>query len=153
MRHSLPIALCVTPLVLATAVMTATVLGEVTGRTPFSDGGPRNSAEAAAVGDAAVLLRLLRSGESPLRVHRLRPEIISSDVQFATTLEAAVWSRRIEMIRLLDREGVIVGRETRGGLACLAADLDLPDVMAYLAPDGVQCVPGEASARVVARTR
>jgi hypothetical protein len=116
------------------------------------DTAPRNSAEAAAVGNAAALLRFIHSGDNPTRVHPLRPHIVSSRLLFATTLEAAVTSRRLEMVRLLDREGVIVGADDRLFLACLASDLHASDVADYLAPSRAPCAEGASLARVFART-
>jgi hypothetical protein len=56
-------------------------------------------------------------------------------------------------VRLLDRQGAIAEDGQRRALARLAADLDLGDVAAYLAVDGVAyCEPGQALARVTART-
>ena len=141
------------PLVAATVLLLYTAIGERGGGTPFSDGGPRNSAEAAALGDSATMLRLLQDGDPPERVHSVRPEIISSSVRRATTLEAAMSSRRVEMIRLLDREGAFADPATRHELTCLAADLELTDVVEYLAPEGPSCTSGEAVARVLARTK
>jgi hypothetical protein len=112
----------------------------------------RNSAEAAAAGDAPTALRLLRMGDNPSVIHPIRSDIISSKIRYATTPEAALWSRHIEMIRVLDREGAIVDADQRRELACLALDLDLPDVANYLAP-GQACVQGAALERIIARSR
>jgi hypothetical protein len=138
------------PVLVSTAVVVNQSLGERFGRGEAAL--PINSAEAAGSGNAAAMLRYMRAGEDPTREYPLRPEIISSSVLFATTLEAAMWSRQEAMFRLLDREGVIVGDDQRRFLACLAKDLDLPGVLEYLAPSGVECVEGEAQARVLART-
>jgi hypothetical protein len=56
------------------------------------------------------------------------------------------------MIRVLDREGAIVGADERRQLACLAQDLDLPDVANYLAPNQA-CVRGAALERIIARSK
>lgn len=63
-----------------------------------------------------------------------------------------MWSRQISLIRVLDREGAIIGDDDRRGLACLAVDLELPEVAEYLAP-GLGCAPGHALARLAARSR
>jgi hypothetical protein len=136
----------------ATAALALLAGAEMAGAAVGLDRGAANSAEAAAIGDAAATIRFLRFGEDPTRVHALRPWVISPNVLRATTLEAALWSRRREMIELLDREGTIVGSGTRQELACLAMDLSLPDVVDYLAPDGATCVPGQVMQRVVDRT-
>ena len=71
----------------------------------------------------------------------------------ATSDQAAMWSRQVEMIKLLDREGVIHDGEERASLTCLAVDLEIDDVVEYLAADGPsRCEAGEALARVTART-
>jgi hypothetical protein len=103
--------------------------------------------------DAGGVLRFLRHGENPHAVHPVRSEIISSAILQATTVEAAMWSRQVEMIKLLDREGIIGGDDQRASLACLADDLHIDEVVEYLAPGGASsCQPGQAFARVTART-
>ena len=91
-------------------------------------------------------------GDNPSRIHPIRGDIISPKIRHATTLEAALWSRHIEMIRVLDREGAIVDAEQRRELACLAVDLELPEVANYLAPERA-CVPGAVLERIIARSR
>jgi hypothetical protein len=151
-----PLALAVAllvPLCIATVGIVWVAAGERVGAAPFAGLVPRNSAEAAALGSAGDLLRLLRRGEDPHGVYTVRPDVMSSAILRATTLEAAMWSRQREMIQLLDREGAIDGDRERRALACLAADLRIEDVVEYLAPEGVgDCEPGQALERVVART-
>jgi hypothetical protein len=141
------------PMCLATAAVGWVAAGERAGAQPFAGIVPLNSAEAAGLAHAGDVLRLLRLGEDPHAVHAVRPEVISSAILRATTVEAAMWSRQVEMIKLLEREGVIDGNEERDALACLAADLEIDDVVEHLAPEGVSgCEPGQALARVAART-
>jgi hypothetical protein len=145
------------PVVIAFAIVLVVTIGERSGATPFAGMVPANSAEAAGGGNAVYLIRFLRAGEDPRRTYPLRAEIISSTVLRATTLEAAMWSRHVEIFELLDREGAIAGPQQRQTLACLAADLDLDDIERFLvpvgAPDGASgCTPGAALARVLART-
>jgi hypothetical protein len=141
------------PLGAAALVLVIVTAGERVGAMPFSGVTPVNSAEAAGMASAVHVLRFLRMGDDPHRVHPIRPEIISSAVQRATTLEAAMWSRQLGLIQLLDREGAIVGRDERRALACLAADLKVEDVARYLAPEGTAfCEPGKAYDDVLART-
>ena len=139
------------PLAVAAVAILWVSVGEVVGATPWAGVIPRNSAEAAGLGSAADLLRLIRAGEDPYAVYDVRPEVISSAILRATTLEAAMWSRELEMIQLLDREG-LVRPEDRQPLACLAADLKIDDVVEYLAPAGSHCDPGAALERVASRT-
>jgi hypothetical protein len=113
---------------------------------------PANSAEAASLGNVADVVRFLAFGDNPARIYPVRPQFISSSVPYATTLEAAMWSRSLEVVKLLDERGAIVGDGSRHALACLAADLDLPDIVAYLAGSTAPaCEPGAALRRVTAR--
>jgi hypothetical protein len=139
------------PLLVATAWVLIIAGGERAGHRPFAAPRYRNSAEAAAAGDAATMLRMLRLGDNATWVHQVRPDLISSAIVRVSTLEAALWSRHPEMVRALDREGAIVGSEQRHELACLARDLDMPEVADHLAP-GAACVPDEAVKRVVRRS-
>ena len=156
MTIRLPVAIALAllaPIGVATVGVLTVAAGECVGATPFAGVVPRNSAEAAGLGRAAELLRFLKAGENPHVVYPVRPEILSSAILRATTVEAAMWSRQVEMIKLLEREGAIDGSEERAALACLAADLKIDDVVEHLAPEGVSgCEPGQALARVTART-
>jgi hypothetical protein len=153
-RSTIVLLVLAVPLLTATATVLSVAADERLGGSPLSDGGPRNSAEAAALGNAVAMLRFMRFGENPALEYPVRPHIISAEVVRATTLEAAMWARRVEMIRLLDREGAIIGSDQRHELACLAADLRLPDIVEYLAGGRHDyCMPGAAMARVAARSR
>jgi hypothetical protein len=150
--HACLLALLI-PLAAAILWIAWVVAAERAGATAFSGLVPHNSAEAAGLGRAGELLRFLRHGEDPHRVHPVRPEILSSAILRATTLEAAMWSRQLELIQLLDREGTMTDPAERAALACLAADLQLDDVAEYLgARSNGGCEPGQALERVVART-
>ena len=109
---------------------------------------PANIAEAAGLANASEVLRLLRSGEDVSRVMPARPDIISSAIPRITALEAAVWSRHVELVRMLDHEGVILGDERRR-LACLAADLQIGDIVEYLSPRvPPDCVAGQVEQEI-----
>jgi hypothetical protein len=149
---TLSLAVLALPLVAATSWVAWVAGAETLGRRSFAPPPFRNSAEAAAAGDAASMLRLIRMGDDPGRVHPICCELISSQVQYATTLEAALWSRRIDSVRLLDREGAIVDPGQRRDLACLAADLEIEEAVVYLGSEP-SCVKGAALERVLARTR
>jgi len=141
------------PLCAATVSVLLVALGERAGASPFAGLVPQNSAEAAGWGRAGDMLRFLRNGEDPRHVYAVRPEIISSAVRRATTLEASMWSRQLELVQLLDH-AVAFDDEERAALACLAADLEIDDVVEYLAPDGIgHCESGRALERVIARSR
>ncbi|HEY7185519.1 MAG TPA: hypothetical protein VH436_03170 [Vicinamibacterales bacterium] len=144
----------VVPAVLTTLALAAFSGLELLGRTPFAIGRFHNVAEAAGMGAASEVLRLLGNGEDPNRVLPLRGEIISSSVQRATALEAAVWSRRRELVEVLDRRAAIADEQTRQHLVCLARDLDARDIADYLAPGRVpECVQHRELDLVLARTK
>ena len=139
------------PAVLVTAAMLTFVVAHWEYRDGMSSTPYQNSAEAAAAGDAARVLRFLRMGDDPTRIHLVRPYLISPDIIKVTTMEAAMWSRELGMIRLLDGEGAIVDPDQRRDLACLAFDLDLPDVKEYLG-HAATCVRGLTLKRLAARS-
>jgi hypothetical protein len=154
--RSVTLALAVAvPVALATAAIVTFSAMELGGGTPLSYGALRNVAEAAALGHASEVLRLMAAGQDPNRVWTVRTDMISSTVTRVTALEAAIWSRRVQLIELLDRQGAIVGEDSRRHLACLAGDLATPveDIVEYLSPRdaALNCDRGEALARVVER--
>jgi len=145
------VALVVPPML---AIMCVVLVGvaERSGTTIFGGQPPANLAEAAALGRADDVVRRLDLGEDHQRVYDLRPGVISSAVLRATPTEAAMWSRRLPIVRLFDRAGAI-DTARRRELACLAADLDLEDVVEYLSQAGPpRCAPHEARDRVLARS-
>jgi hypothetical protein len=156
MNVRLPAALALAlllPVGVTTIVIAGVSASERIGVHPFAGRAPQNSAEAAALAHAGELLRFMRHGENPHAVYPVRPDVISSAILRATTIEAAMWSRQVEMIKLLDREGVIRDGEERALLTCLAVDLQIDDVVEYFGADLARgCDPGQALARVTART-
>ena len=142
------------PACLITVAMIVFMLFEVSGWTLSSEGGVRNIAEAAAIGQDATVMRLLMAGEDPNRVVEVRPYAISPAIDRVSGVEAAVWSRSIELITLLDRFGAIGEGERRRRLTCLAADLHVEDVLEYLAPNGASwCEAGRVVAEIEERSR
>ena len=142
------------PLLLALALppmlATAAVLVPAVSRPPE----PRNLAEAAAMGNAPAVMRLLRAGADPSREWPVGPRVISSAITHVTAVEAAVWSRQGPMVDLIEREGGIRDDATRAHLACLAADLRADEVVQVLTRHGAPaCVAGETLAAVAARSR
>jgi hypothetical protein len=142
------------PCVIALTLTLVFMWRDMAGETPFSYGLPRNVAEAAGMGNAAEILRVLPTLDDPHRVWPVRPEIISSSVQHATVLEAAVWSRRGGLMVLLDRRGLLVDAATRAHVTCLAVDLAAQEIVDALTRAGTPaCQPGAALERVLARSR
>jgi len=121
----------VVPVAIGTLVVLAFALLEMGGRTPMSLH-PENLAEAAAMGNAAETGRRLSFGESPYRVEPVREDILVSDPVRLTPVEAAVMSKKLELIKLLDSRGAFVGDDTRRTLACLAMDVGASDITEYL---------------------
>ena len=130
MRRLMMIA-AVVPVAIGTLVILAFAVLETGGRTPMSIH-PGNLAEAAAMGNAAETVRRLSFGESPYRIQPIREDIVGSDPIRLTALEAAVVSKKLELIRLLDSRGVFVGEDARRTLACLATDIGASDITEYL---------------------
>jgi hypothetical protein len=141
------------PPIVVTLAIGLFALAESFGYTPLSYGPPVNVAEAAGMGSATEVVRLLQRGGDPNRLDYVRPQIISSSVTRVTALEAAIWSRRVELVRLLDTRGAIADDASRHHLACLAADINARDIVQYLAPNGAACEPQAEAKAVVARSR
>lgn len=139
----------VTPILAGVTLLVGFALLEATGRTPFAYLQPANIAEAAGLGTASEVLRFLRSGQDPAVIRDVRPEIISSSVTRVTALEAAIWSRRVELVRLLDREQQLGDLASRRYLACLGTALRTEDIVSHLAPDGVAGCDAEAVTRAI----
>ena len=153
MRDLRLVTLCslAVPLCAVTTCMTVIVVAEWAGGAVLTARPPTNLAEAAASGRADLVFRMLRSGEPAAAVYDVHPDVISSAVRRATALEAAIWSRQLELIELFDREGAIPV-DVRRQLVCLADDLVVADVVEYLGPAEPPCVPEQAMNAVIART-
>jgi hypothetical protein len=131
------------PVCVVLALLLAFVLGELAGYSPLRYDPPANIVEAAAQATASDLLRRLRIGEDPNTLVSIRPEVISSAVTRVSAVEAAIWGRTVELVRLLDREGAIATEERRRYLACLSEALQAQDIREYLAPHGTTGCDGE----------
>ena len=142
------------PPLLAAILILAIAMTERAGGTLFPAVTPRNSAEAAGIARAALLLRFLESGQDPARVHEIDPSLISSSVLRASTLEAAVYSRQVGIIEMLDHRGAFNDDQRRQSVKCLAVDLAAADIAAFLTRAGdPPCVPNAEQERVLQRTR
>ena len=142
-----------TPPLLAILCAASIGIAERSGTTIFGSAPPANLAEAAAMGRADDVVRRIELGEDRRRVYELRPEVISPAVVRAMPVEAAMWSRQLLMVQLLDGEGAIGDSSEREEFACLAADLALEDIVEYLSPSGPPpCAPQQARDRVLARS-
>jgi hypothetical protein len=133
--------------VIALLLLGGFAVSETLGHTPLAYPRPANIAEAAGMGRGAEVLRFLQEGADPTVVLPVHPEIISSSITRATALEAAIWGRRVEMIRMLDRLGVI--GPARAHMACLARDIRAADIAEYLGAESPDACEDGAAARLV----
>jgi hypothetical protein len=144
----------VLPAAAASVLVASFAALELAGRTPFAYRRPSNIAEAAGMGMAAEVLGRMRLGQDPRAVRDVRADIISSSIPRVTALEAAVWSRRLRLVRLLDREGAIGSGPERDHLACLARLLRAGEIETYLAPGAAAgCDPEKTIRAIEARAR
>jgi hypothetical protein len=106
------------------------------------------------MGLSSEVLRYLRAGEDPHAILHVRPHIISSEITRVTTVEAAVWSRRIRLMRLLEREGALDDPELRANLSCLAADIQAGEIQQFIAASSTpaRCEPGARARSIAARS-
>ena len=139
------------PVVFAACAVLGFVIAEVAGLEPLTFGAPRNIAEAAGLGSAADVWRLAESGEDTTTIYPVRREIISPAVRNVSALEAAVWSRRVELVQLLDDRHLLPPAE-RDRLACLARELDTVDIEEYLAGGRPVACGDSVVAQVTARS-
>ena len=148
---TLLIAATAVPAMLATMLVLVFVAFELSGTT-LSAIAPANVAEAAGLGLGGETLRRMRMGEDATARLNVRPEVISSSVKVVTALEAAVFARQVELVRMFDRHGSIADQTLRRHLVCLAVDLDVRDIVDYLgATDAATCRPGVTRAAIVQR--
>ena len=140
------------PILLAACLALGAQAAEWSGRDWWSDTRPRNAAEAAALGRAADLVRLLRRGDHPEQIFPVREGVLGESA-WVSVIEAAMWPDGAAMIRLLEREGAVITDSHRRRLACLARDLGRQSTADYLLPgEGAACAAGATLAAVRART-
>jgi hypothetical protein len=141
------------PVAFATLLVVAFIALDIAGRTPSAIAA-MSVAESAGLGLGGETLRRVEAGEDPRQIQNVRAEIISSSVRRVTALEAAVFARKVELVRMLDRRGHIADAAMRRQLACLAVDLAARDIVEYLShADASACPRGAALAAIVQRSR
>ncbi|HEY6362180.1 MAG TPA: hypothetical protein VIX63_13800, partial [Vicinamibacterales bacterium] len=115
---------------------------------------PRNIAEAAGMAMESEVLRFLRQGQDPGAVFDVRPDIISSSITRVTALEAAIWSRRVRLLGILERERAIPNDKVRRHLVCLAGDIRANELADRLLREGTSdCEAGHATRMIAARSQ
>ena len=141
-----------TPILLAACLALAAQAAEWSGRDWWADTRPRNAAEAAALGRAGDLVRLLRRGDHPEQIFPVRDGLLGESVGWVSVIEAAMWTEGAAIIRLLEREGAVITNAHRRRLACLARDLGRQSTADYLLPgEAAACVAGATLAAVRGR--
>ena len=141
------------PILLAACLALGAQAAEWSGRDWWSDTRPRNAAEAAALGRAGDLVRLLKRGDHPEQIFPVREGVLGEPAAWVSVIEGAMWTDGAEMIRLLEREGAVITDSHRRRLACLARDLGRHATADYLLPrEETACLAGATLAAVHART-
>ena len=153
-QSTVAVVMVLAPMLAAMALLLVFTVGELNGVRPFSYQAPSNLAEAAGMGLLPEVLRFIREGGDSTRVENVRPDIISSEITKVTAPEAAIWARRVQLVRLMEREGAFGARADRPHLACLARALQVVEIVEYLAPHGTaDCDPDQVIAQIAARGR
>jgi len=115
----LPALALIVPALSAAALLALFVVAEVAGLRPLASAPDANVAEAVAWGDAGQALAFIMSGQDPNERWAIRQDLLDSRGELhVTAIQAAVLSRRSELVALMLRHG---GRaENPRGLACLS---------------------------------
>ena len=110
---------------------------DLAGGAPIDEPRPLNVAEAAAMAKSGEVLRFLRQGQDPAAAYPVRADVVSGEAMRLTAFQAAVWSRRGQMVSLLDREGLLTAAR-RSEMACLAGEMEAAEIAAYFAADTLE---------------
>lgn len=122
------------PLLAAAALSLFVVTAWALGGVPFAATPVLTLSEAAATRDAGEVLRLIeQDGADPNRPYPVRAGILRDEATSLLPLEAAVLSRRAEIVRLLLRHGAAVSAEEGRRLICVARAANDGDVAGALA--------------------
>ncbi|MCX6553059.1 MAG: hypothetical protein NTY02_19000 [Acidobacteria bacterium] len=98
--------------------------------------------EAASLHDAARVSRLIRERHNPNVRWPVRPGIVDDRGLDLLPIDAAVGSRRLEIVRLLMAQGVRLDDDARHRLICIAKLNGSGDIVAFFQAGGPQ-PPGE----------
>ena len=139
------------PPLLAFLCLASVALVEGAGGLLFAVPSPANIAEASALGRADLVYRYLRDGSDPLRIYPVDAHVISTAVRHVTPVEAAVWSRQVQMMQLYEAVGALRDPRTRRHVACLASDLDAQEIVEHLSGAEPACAAEQAIGAIMAR--
>ena len=114
------------PPIVAFVLVAVYVVAESIGFHGLAFAEPTTVSEAAAMGRAAVALRLTAEGQDPNQPQHVASGILDSGEYQLRPLEAAILGRHLEMVRLLQRSGA--ARFEMGRAICFAR-ARLPEVL------------------------
>jgi hypothetical protein len=125
--------IAIAPLLLAFLGSAWAVVGWASGASPFWSDPMMSISEAAALGNAGEVVRLIEiEHQDPNRAWPVREGILGA-ARTVTPLEAAVSIRRAQMVQVLLREGAtLADAPARTALICRAADSGASDVVELL---------------------
>jgi hypothetical protein len=94
--------------------------------------------EAIATANYAEVARLLEDGTDPNPAATIREDLLTGHLMRLTPMQTAVWTRNVQIARMLRERGVIAGTTGMGVLKCLNAehpDVDIKALLDEMAPD------------------
>ena len=129
-------------LVLIAVVGVFVAVAATTGYLPFAAPSDLTLPEAAGLRDLLEIEGQIRRGADPNVRAQVRRDIIRSTPLELTPLEAAVGIRRLDVVRLLERNGARIDAATLPVLFCFAEREKAADIVEYLQ----ERAPGETAA-------
>jgi hypothetical protein len=115
-------------------------------RHPFWPRQQLNLSEAAAVRDAAEIVRLIESSEDPNAARGVRPGLLAQQTVRATPLEAAVAMKDPEIARVLLVNGAVMDAQVWSRLRCSADGDEMTEYLDRRRPPKavMDCSPASA---------
>ncbi|MEQ1909748.1 MAG: hypothetical protein ABMA15_13050 [Vicinamibacterales bacterium] len=127
---SAPVLLLKLPPIVGLAVIVAVLTAEWSGYRGHAEPRSNTLSEAAASGEAARAVELLIRGQDPNRVWPVAANVLSHATYELLPIDAAILSRRIQMVALMQRHGAKTANPV--GSACLARAIGLPEAQAFI---------------------
>lgn len=146
-RASVFVAAASTPALAALGFSVVIAVGWAIGADPFWARPELTLSEAAATRDSAeVVHQIEQLGRDPNASYPVREGVLGAGTSISP-VEAAVLSKRAEMVRLLLRHGAAPLPDERLRLACAAQESSAGDVVAALVPDAERTGPLPCASR------
>lgn len=120
------------PPLLVTVVSSLVLVAALFGFHPWWSESRVTLAEAAALSDTGLMVRLLEEGADPDQRSSVGPFILKKRDLQLTPLEAAIAARRAHVVKVLLRHGARADLPLPGALACLALQVGARDIAAIL---------------------